>query len=65
MRVKVFLGKENAHKFVEASEGQTIESLLKKLRINPQAVIVSRNGEIVTEQETLKDKDSLRIIRVK
>ncbi len=65
MKVKVFLGKEDSGKSLEIPNGQTIESLLKKLKINPQAVIVSRNGDIVAEQETLKDNDTLRIVRVK
>jgi len=65
MRIKVLIGKENSGKSLEVPKGQTIESLLKKLHINPQTVIVSRNGDIVPEQETLEEKDSLRIIRFK
>ena len=65
MRVKVFLEKENSRKSMDIQKNQTIESLLKKLHINPQTVIVSRNGDIVPEQETLEEKDSLRIIRFK
>lgn len=65
MKVKVFLEKEKSHRTVDVRRSQTIESLLKKLRINPQTVIVSRNGEIVTEQETLEEKDELKIFSVK
>ena len=65
MRVKVFFEKSNSARSVEAGKGQTIESLLKKLGINPQTVIVVRNGEVVPEQDTLQDKDTLKILSVK
>ena len=65
MKVRIFLEKENAHKSMEVQKGQTIEYLLKKLHINPQTVIVSRNGDIVPEQEMLQEKDSIRIMRFK
>ena len=65
MRVKVFLEKENLRKEVDVSRGQTIESVLKKLRINPQTVIVMKNGDAVSEQDSLREKDSLKIIRFK
>ncbi len=65
MKVKIFFEKGNARKSIEVSKGQTIESALKKLKINPQTVIVVKNGEVVPEQETLQDKDSLKILSVK
>jgi sulfur carrier protein ThiS len=65
MKVKLFLEKEKPHRTVDVRRGQTIEFLLKRLKINPQTVIVMKNGKVVTEQETLWEKDTLRIIRVK
>ncbi|HJW96696.1 MAG TPA: MoaD/ThiS family protein [archaeon] len=65
MKVNVFLEKENSHRMIEIPKDQTIESVLRKLRINPQTVIVSKNGGVVTEQETLHEKDSLKILSVK
>jgi len=65
MRVKLFFEKEKSHRTVDVRGEQTIESLLKSLKINPQTVIVSRNGEVVPEQDTVQEKDSLKIIRVK
>ena len=65
MRIKVFLEKENAHKSVEIPKGQTIESVLKRMKINPQTVIVVKNGEVVTEQDSLRENDSLKILSVK
>jgi sulfur carrier protein ThiS len=65
MKVRVFFDKEKSHRTVDVRRDQTIESLLKKLHINPQTVIVIKNGDVVSEQDSLKDKDSLKIIRVK
>jgi len=63
MRIKVFLGKES--KNLDIQKGQNIESLLKKLKINPQTVIVMKNGDAVSEQDSLRENDSLKIIRFK
>jgi len=63
MRVKVLLEKES--KNLDVPRGQNIESLLKKLRINPQTVIVMKNGKVVSEQEILERDDTLKIIKVK
>ena len=65
MRIKVFLGNENSSRAVEVTKSQTIESLLKKLKINSQTVIVMKNGEVVSEQDSLKEKDTLKIVRFK
>ena len=65
MKVRVLFEKGDVRKTVEAQKGQTIESFLKKLKINPQTVIVVKNGEVVTEQEILRDKDELKILSVK
>jgi sulfur carrier protein ThiS len=65
MRIKLFLGGEDSGKGIEIQKVRTIESLLKKMRINPQTVIVKKNGAVVSEQEILREKDTLRIIKVK
>ncbi len=65
MKVKVVLGNENSGMSVDVPRGGNIESILKRMKINPQAVIVKKNGAVVSEQETLKEKDTLRIIKVK
>ena len=41
-----------------------ISQLLSKLGINPEVVILKRNGAIVTELDTVKDSDELEIIKV-
>jgi sulfur carrier protein ThiS len=63
MRIKVFLDKES--KNLEIPKGQTIESVLKRMKINPQTVIVMKNGDAVSEQDSLRENDSLKIIKVK
>lgn len=65
MKIRIFLEKENSSKSLEVAKGQTIESVLKRMKINPQTVIVMKNGEVVSEQETLKEKGSLKIVRFK
>ena len=42
----------------------TIEGLLRELRINSETVIVEKNGKIVPVQESLKDGDSIRIMKI-
>ena len=41
-----------------------ISQLLSKLEINPEVVVLKRNGAIVTEMDTVKDKDELEIVKV-
>ena len=40
-----------------------IEDILKQLGINPEEVIVARNGKIVPEEETAGYSDELKIVR--
>jgi len=42
----------------------TVKGLLLKLKINPETVIVTRENTIITEEDTLKDKDKIKIISV-
>ncbi len=42
----------------------TIEEVLENLGINREAVIVSKNGEIVPEDERIKNGDKLKIMDV-
>ena len=39
-------------------------ALLSKLKINPETVIVVRNGELITEEVELLDKDRIKIMSV-
>ncbi len=48
----------------EVKAGMTIRSALKKLEISPHAVIPTRDGELVTDDEHLKDGDVIRLYAV-
>lgn len=37
-------------------QADTVEKLLKELRINPETVLVQVNGEIVTKEKKLKGR---------
>lgn len=40
---------------------KTVRQLLKKLDLLPEAVLVIRNDELVTEDEQLRDEDIIEI----
>ena len=40
-----------------------IEDILKRLCINPEEVIVAKNGRIVSEDEIVGGRDELKIVR--
>ncbi len=47
-----------------ALENARIEDILMYLGINPEEVIVAKNGRIVSEYETASDGDELKIMRI-
>jgi sulfur carrier protein ThiS len=60
MTVKLILrGKE-----YEVKPGMTLLDSLKKTAILPEGVIATRNGEMILEDEILKDGDIVRLIAV-
>ncbi len=44
--------------------GKDLKELLQYLNINSETVLVIRNNLVITEEETLKDKDILTILSV-
>ena len=58
---KVHLEKENKTLNIQA---RTIAELLKKLKLNPTIYLVTVNGELVTENYKLKNKDKIKILPV-
>ncbi len=42
-----------------------IEDLLRELRINPLDVLVVKNGQVVPEDDYVRDGDCIRLIDVK
>lgn len=63
MELTLFNEKEQSTKKISFS-GKNVKSLLAKLKINPETVIIARNNEIIIEEEILKDKDKLEILSV-
>jgi len=59
--MKAYIEKTNKYADVEAS---TVNELLIKLKINPTTVIVTKNNELVTEQEKITNKDEIKILSV-
>ena len=45
-------------------EGTTLKELLKDLKINPETIIVTRNDEILLENDNLNDNDIITILSV-
>lgn len=64
MKLKVFYDRENSEKTIELDKNSSVNDLLKKLKINPVTVIVSKNNNIILEEEKLNDNDDVKIISV-
>ena len=64
INIKVYIDKENLSKITELNNGSIVADLLKKLNINPVTAIVSRNSELMLEDEKLNDNDEVRILSV-
>jgi thiamine biosynthesis protein ThiS len=48
----------------EVKPGMTLLSALNKCNIVPESVIATRNGEMILDDEILKDGDEVRLIAV-
>lgn len=58
----IFIEKTKEEKKLEFSG--TAKELLVKLELNPEAVLVARNGALVTLDEKLSDSDEIKILSV-
>ncbi|MDW7711678.1 MAG: sulfur carrier protein ThiS [Deferrisomatales bacterium] len=51
----------------EAAPGLTVLELLRELRLDPEAVVVERNGEVAARRDlgrmTLQEGDRLELVR--
>ncbi len=59
--MKVFIEKTNEYVEIEAF---TVKELLQKLNINPTTVIVTKNNELVTDNEQIDKKDDIKLLSV-
>lgn len=63
MEITVKIEKDNRTKKVQF-KGKILQELLQQLKLNLEVIIVTRNNEILTEEETLRDKDKIVILSV-
>ncbi len=63
MNITVLNEREHTTKNITFS-GKNVFDLLKQLKINPEVVIVVRNKEVITEDETLHDQDIIDLLSV-
>tara|TARA_Y100000310_G_scaffold337445_1_gene424532 strand:+ start:105 stop:308 length:204 start_codon:yes stop_codon:yes gene_type:complete len=63
MNIEVYFEREQTSKKIEFS-GITVDDLLKQLEVNPETVIVTKNKEVVTEDEPLSNNDKLELLNV-
>jgi sulfur carrier protein ThiS len=60
--MKIFI--ERQDKTINKKFEGSASTLLKELKINPQTVVIVRNNAVVTEKETLKNSDTVRLLSV-
>jgi len=48
----------------EVKPGMTLGHALEKIGVNQEAVIASREGELITDDEILKEGDVIRLVAV-
>ena len=58
--VKIIMRKKE----YEVRPGMTLLSALKKIDILPEAVLATRNGELIEEDEILKDGQVIKLVDV-
>lgn len=60
MSVKILL----RQKEFEVKSGMTLRQALLKLELQPEAFLATRDGEMITEDEILKEGDCIKLIAV-
>lgn len=48
----------------EVPAGMTVRDALLRVGIEPETVLVTREGELITDDETLRDGESIRLVAV-
>lgn len=62
MTVKVVL--RNKEIIIDEVKDLTVSKVFKKLNLLPETYLCIRDGELLTEQELIKDGDMIRLIPV-
>ncbi len=61
MKITVFLERTRETRELEIAE---MKDLFARLNLNPEASLVIRNNELITDKTKLNNKDKLRILPV-
>ena len=48
----------------EVKSGMTVRSALEKIGIEPESVLTTRDGELITDDEILREGDRIKLIAV-
>jgi len=62
MTIKVIL--RNKELELDEVKDSTVRKILKRLDLLPETYLCVRNGELLTEQELVKDGDTIRLVPV-
>jgi sulfur carrier protein len=52
------------NKEYEIKPGMTIRKALQKLNIEPDSVLITRNGELITDDEIIRTNDEIKLVPV-
>jgi sulfur carrier protein ThiS len=51
-------------KVFEVKSGITVQNALKNVGINSEAVLATRDGELITDDEILREDDVIKLVEV-
>jgi sulfur carrier protein len=60
MTAKIILRKQE----FEVKHGMTIRKALQKINIEPDSVLATRDGDLVTDDEIIKENDEIKLVPV-
>ena len=64
MEIKVFVEREQKEHTVKLAEQGTAKDLLEKLKINSEAVLIIKKGDVILPETPLQDKDNIKLLSV-
>ena len=64
VKFKAYIERDEITKELKLDGSPEVKDLLNALDINPVSVIVTKNGEVCTEDEKISPNDKLKIISV-
>ena len=61
MKIKVFLERRDENKEVNV---ETINEIFEKLNVDKNTVLITRNNELITEDEKINENDEIKLLSV-